>query len=392
MSILLSGCWDSKELTDITITTALGIDKVDDEYKVTAQILNPSEIAGQTATSRPSVNTYTETGDTLIEAIRRLTKRIPRKMYLSHLRIVVFGEEFAREGIAGVLDFLSRDHEMRTDFFFAVVKDDTATDLLEVLTPLEEIPANQIWGVIKTSEEIWAGVTSVNIDTLVSSITSKGKEASITGLKIIGDSEAGSKLSNIERSLPQTRIETYHVGAFQNDKLVDWLTESQTRTINDINGKVQNTVTTIPCGENGDLSLEVLKTNVKKKAKVEGNIPKIAVNINIEANIADVSCSVDLTNPNEITKLEKEHEKDIRKTTEDNVKEIQEMGVDLFGFGDEFKISNFKYWKTVENNWNEVFSNQLEVDAKVDVHIRRTGTTNQSFFEDIEDNMDREEE
>ncbi|KPH74540.1 hypothetical protein AFL42_09965 [Oceanobacillus caeni] len=392
MIIILSGCWDSKELTDISIVTILGIDKEDDKYKVTVQILNPGEIAGDTGTTQPAVNTYTETGNTLIEAIRRLTSIAPRKIYLSHLRIVIFGEEFAREGIGGVLDFLSRDHEMRTDFFFAVAKDYAAEDVLKILTPLEQIPGNNIWGMIKTSEKIWAGVTSVNIDDLVSSITSKGKEASITGLSITDDPEVGSKLTNLEKSLPYTRIETYNEGAFRNDKLVDWLTEAQTRTVNNINGKVQSTVTTIPCGKNGDLSLEVFNTKVEKKAKVKGDTPKMEVNIRVESNIADVSCTVDLTDPNEITKLEKKHEKDIEKTTRDSIKEIQEMGVDLFGFGEKFKMSNFKYWKTVEDEWDEVFSDQLEVDINVDVQIRRTGTTNQSFFEEIEGNMDQEEE
>lgn len=150
VSMILTGCWDSEELTDLSIATGLGIEKADGEYKVTVQILDPGELAGDTVTTRTSVNTYTETGRSLVETIRKLTTSIPRRTYFSHLQIVVFGENYAREGIAEVLDFLSRDHEMRTDFFFTIAKDNTAENLLKVLTPLEKIPANKIWEMIKT--------------------------------------------------------------------------------------------------------------------------------------------------------------------------------------------------------------------------------------------------
>ncbi len=392
MTSLLSGCWDSEELADLSIVTALGIDKEEDKYKVTVQILNPSELAGDTLTTRSPVNSYTETGDTLMEALRRLTTTVPRRMYFSHLRIIILGEEFARDGIAGILDLLSRDHEMRTDFLFAVVKDDSAKNVLEILTPLEKIPANKLWGMIQTSEEVWSGVASVEIDELISAVTSKGKEASITGLQIIGDPEAGSKLPNVENIVPFTMIGAYHEGAFQDDKFVGWLNENQTRMLNNIANKVKSTVITIPCGEKGNLSLEVLNSNTEKKAKVKGNTPTIDVTITKQTNIADVSCVLDLTDSTEITRLQKKVEKDLGKLMEESVKGIQEMGTDIFGFGEEFKKNHFTYWKTVENNWDDVFSNQLEVNIKLDVQIKGTGTTNQSFFNDIQNPMNQKEE
>ena len=45
---------------------------------------------------------------------------------------------------------------------------------------------------------------------------------------------------------------------------------------------------------------------------------------------------VDLTNSDEINKFEKNAEKEIGKGIEDSVKEIQEVGADVFGFGEEF--------------------------------------------------------
>lgn len=214
----------------------------------------------------------------------------------------------------------------------------------------------------------------------------------MTGLILIGDPESGSKLTNVETTEPNTKIRTYHAGVFKNDKLVDWLTENQSRSLNIINDKVNSSMTSIACGNTGYLGLEIINTDAEKKASVKGNTPKIEINIKKETDIADVSCDVNLTDSREISKLEKMIEGTIQTKTEDSVKEIQEMKADLFGFGEEFKKSHFKYWETVESNWEEVFSNQLEVDINIDIHIRGTGTTNQSFIDEIKENIEEEED
>lgn len=46
-TLLLSGCWSKKELTDLAIVAALGIDKNEEgRYVGTLQIINPSNVAG----------------------------------------------------------------------------------------------------------------------------------------------------------------------------------------------------------------------------------------------------------------------------------------------------------------------------------------------------------
>ncbi len=44
---ILSGCWSKKDLNELAIVTAIGIDKMEDGYSVSIQILNPSELAGK---------------------------------------------------------------------------------------------------------------------------------------------------------------------------------------------------------------------------------------------------------------------------------------------------------------------------------------------------------
>ncbi|MGO1528966.1 Ger(x)C family spore germination protein, partial [Senegalia sp. (in: firmicutes)] len=43
---LITGCWDKRELSELSIASAIGIDRVEDEYLVSVQIINPSEVTG----------------------------------------------------------------------------------------------------------------------------------------------------------------------------------------------------------------------------------------------------------------------------------------------------------------------------------------------------------
>ncbi|WP_194841348.1 Ger(x)C family spore germination protein [Salinibacillus xinjiangensis] len=385
LTVLLSGCWDARELSDIAIATALGVDKEGDQILVSAQILNPGEIAGNTISTRTAVSTYQAKGSTFFEAIRKLTTIAPRRIYLAHLRMIILGEEFARGGVADVLDFISRDHEMRTDFNFAIARENTAENVVQVLTPLEKIPANKIFGNLQAAEESWAGVSAVKLDELIASMTSKGKEASVTGLWVIGDPEFGTQLENVEASLSPTEIKTDFIGVFKNDRFVDWLNEEQSKTLNRIKNKVKNTISWVPCDDGGKVAIEVFKTHANVSGSMKKGIPKINVDVKSEANVGDVACALNLTKPKELRKLESKFEKSIEEEMKTSIKKIQEMGTDVFGFGEVIHRASPKEWKKVKGQWNEIFANELEVKVNVKIKIRRTGTINQSFLKEIEE-------
>ena len=53
LSLLLSGCWDNKEVQDINYITALGIDYKDNKYIIYVQMLDFATIAKQES-SKPT--------------------------------------------------------------------------------------------------------------------------------------------------------------------------------------------------------------------------------------------------------------------------------------------------------------------------------------------------
>lgn len=382
--IFVTGCWNRRELNDLAIAVAVGIDKAENHYRLSVQVVDPGEVAAkESGGTRTPVTTYQATGENIFEALRKMTKVAPRKIYLSHLRMLVIDEEVARDGIGKVLDFMSRDHELRTDFFIVVTKDTNAANTLKVMTHLESIPANQMFSSLKTSEKAWAPSVAITLNELIADIVSEGKHPVITSLRIKGDQEIGKTKKNVEEIVSSAQLRYSGLAVFKKDKMIGWLNEEESKGYNYILDNVKSTISIVACPEGGKVSLEVIRSKSEVKGKLVSGKPRMNVNIRIEANVGEVKCFIDLTKAKTITELESAMEKKVQSIIEDTVEKVQkEYKSDIFGFGEVIHRSEPKYWKKVKSEWDRIFVS-LPVHVDVDVKIRYLGTVSNSFLEEM---------
>ena len=54
-TVFFTGCWSSREVNTLGITVCIGIDKAENGYLVTKQIINPRAIAYKATTESPIV-------------------------------------------------------------------------------------------------------------------------------------------------------------------------------------------------------------------------------------------------------------------------------------------------------------------------------------------------
>lgn len=377
---LLSGCWSRRELNELSIATALGFDKTDDGFLVTVQIVNPSEIAGQNVTNRSEIVMYTSKGKSIFEAIRKFTTESPRKIYLAHTRSIVFGEELSREGISLTLDFLSRNHEMRTDSMIVIAKNNTANNLLKIQTDLEKVPANKIYIALETSEKSWAANKVMFLDDLINSLTTEGQHPVLTGVTVEGDVNYGASSANIENVFPKTDHKIDSIGVFKEDKLLGWLTPDQSIGYNYATNNLINAVFALDV-EDGLVTIETTKSDSKIKGQVKNGKPVINLEINTEGNIGELQSNLDITKNQVISKLEKKYSENIKNIVESAIQEAQStFKSDIFGFGDAIHRESPSDWKTLKENWDEEFAN-MKVNVKVNAKINDLGTITKSFQE-----------
>ncbi|WP_339060152.1 hypothetical protein [Tepidibacillus marianensis] len=99
--LLTTGCWNRRELNEIAIVTAVGIDPGTNkgEIKMAFQIVNPSAISGKQGVSNsmtPFIVIHTS-GKTEFEAVRKATKEMSRRLYFSHLQAWIINGELAKK-------------------------------------------------------------------------------------------------------------------------------------------------------------------------------------------------------------------------------------------------------------------------------------------------------
>ncbi|MGG1636265.1 Ger(x)C family spore germination protein [Paenibacillus sp. FSL K6-3182] len=381
--IFVTGCWKGRELNELAIAVALGIDKVGNQYKVSVQVVEPTEVAGKKGGDKTPVTTYQITANTIFEAVRKMTTINPRKIYPSHLRIVVLGESLAKEGIGQALDLLSRDEEIRTDFFIVVSKHTTAENTLKVLTKLETIPAVSLFSTLQTSEKQWAPTTTVTLDQLITTLVSEGRDPVLTGLVILGDEQIGQEKRNMEKVLTPTTLQYSGLAVFKKDKLVGWLNETESKAYNYISDEIKSTVGYVTCPQGGKITFEVIRSKTKVKGSVKDGQPQIDIEIRIEINIGEVQCSIDLLETKNIAEVERLANSKVEGFIDATVKKVQKKyKVDIFGFGDVIHRSNPKEWRKLKKNWDHTFET-MPVNVKVNHKIRHLGTVSNSFLEEM---------
>lgn len=382
---LLTGCWSRREIKELSIASAVGIDKSEEGYLITVQLINPGEISAKATSTRTAVTTYRASGETIFEALRRLTLETPRKVYLAHIRLLIFGEDFAKDGIGKALDLFFRDHEIRTDFYIMVTRKSKAEKLLNILTPVEKISANKIYSSLEMSSKAWAPTKTVQLDELISSLISEGRNPVLTGVFIKGNPEIGMDIRNVEKVDAPTTVQIGNIAAFKNDKLVGWLNEPESKGLNYIEGNVSNTVFNVACSEEEKLTVELTGTKVKVKGKVENEEPKIDIKLWAEANVADVECEIDLSKLKNIYKLEQKVAEKIKKVMEMAVEKSQnDFKSDIFGFGEAIHRADPKAWMELKKDWDKEFED-LEVNINVTAKIRRAGEIKESFQEEVKE-------
>ncbi|WP_152396083.1 Ger(x)C family spore germination protein [Paenibacillus guangzhouensis] len=382
----LSGCWSRRELNDLAIVLALGVDKIGDQFEVSVQVVGPREVSAKGGGGQSSpVVTYHAVGETVIEAIRRMSTITARKTYYSHIRMLILGEKLAKEGIKDALDIMSRDHEFRTDFFVAVAKGTTARNILGFFTPLELVPANKLYNSLETSQKNWAPTLQVHLDELIDSLTSTGTNPTLTGIRIQGDAQMGRLKENSRRIDPPALLEFSGIGVFNKDKLIGWLNESESIGLNYIMDHVKSTINVIRCPQGGKIANEVINSHTKVSGHVVNGEPQIRVKIELEQNVADVGCKLDLTKQQTMHELNQRTSKNVLDRVQKVIRTAQDTyNIDFLGFGDTIRRDQPQLWKKYEQRWDSYFK-RLKVTVNVKVKTRRLGTVSNSFLQEMKE-------
>jgi spore germination protein KC len=368
----LTGCWDRRELNEIGIVMAAGIDK-DEEGKfiLTSQIIRPTSSQKGASNSGNTVVMVTSKGDTLLEAVRNNAKKFDRISFFAHVKIIVISEKVAREGIYDIIDLVSRAPQFRSNIWLIVAKDKKASEVLQIKSGIESIQASYLEGIIK-GKKVNTEISASRVLDIIKKIQGEGINPVTGAFKIITDEnpQVEEKNSSIKKSiiLSETAV-------FNKDKLVGYLNEVETRAFNIVSGNTKTTSIRVPSNSDESKFTSILISKVKSDIKpyiINGNI-SFEINIKVTGDIFEVQDKTDVLKQEELNKLNDKFSKVIEKDINRCIYKTQnELKTDILGFG---STLNRKYpgeWKKIKEQWNTIFVD-IPYTINVDTTIKDTG-------------------
>jgi len=389
-TVLISGCWGKKELTDIAFIIAVGLDKAEDgDYIASFQIVNPGNVAGsaQSGGQGLPVAVYKTKGKDLVSLAKLGSKRVSRRLYFAHTNLVVIGEELAKEGMLDLFDALERDKEFRITTSIVIARNGTAEDLLKILTPIDKIPANKIIKTILFTEKTIGENIDVNVNDVITGFVSPGREPVINGFSIYGDKNIGGTMTNLSSTEPSAYLGANGLGYIKNGKLVDWVTGDNAKTVGFIQNKTRSTSVQIPWkGKENAIVYSIQNQHTDSKPSLQNGKPSITVNIQSEGIIAQADLPIDLTDPLVLNKLNQQLETAIEEKVLQGIKRAQKDRYDVFGFGEMFYRKYPRMWNDMKKNWNDAGFKNLQIKVKAKVYIRRSELRNKPFLSNMDNN------
>ncbi|MBT2287642.1 Ger(x)C family spore germination protein [Paenibacillus albidus] len=363
---LTTACWDRKEMDDLALVIASGLDLTDDgQLEITLQIALPTGIptAVQGGVKKKSVIVISGKGNNSSEVVAKLQQQLSRVIYFGHRGVIVFGEQFARHGINQVLDTFTRLPESRYNSYVVTAYKTTAKEILNSPYELELIPGIGI-------TKIQSGKLNfpIKIDEFTNALSSQGRAPVTAAIKVI-HKDTNKETISIENAAVYHGNKLTGYLSSQELKLLRWWT-GQTR-------QMRYTVQLEPEDEQykGTVGVELLQGGMNIHSVMKNGIPQVRVSLHASVRVLDNNSKLDLSKINNMKRAETLVSKQVENEAENMLAHVQrQLKSDILGIGEEIHIEHPYVWKKLQEQWNDIYP-IVPVNVRVDIKIKRTGKT-----------------
>ena len=376
ISILLTGCYDYKEINSISIASATEITKENGEYITTIQAINPQAPDKTTVTQAPFV-IYSEKGKTLQEAYRKISLKSSRFLYSSHLQLLIINEELAKEDITEIIDFYIRNPAIRTEFYVVIGKD---KNILKIITPIDEISSSSIKESIETNAKYLGSISKVTFNEFVNMTKNPNLEIVLPSIELIEKEKKteGEKIENTENTTPKNYYKLTGLAYFKNNKLKGYLSTEESKNYNIITNNIKNTIITYECQKNKYLTTEI--TSSKSKIKIDNN--NIYILVNLTGNINESLCNYQLKKEETINKIEHDLSTHLEKELTNNINKMKnEYNIDAYGFLDNIYKHDYTTYKKIKNSWYQDIYKNYKINVSVNIDLVEKGNAMEEINE-----------
>ena len=354
----LTGCsavlTNYHEVSSLQIVQTLGIDNYEDGVVISISTGSTDE-ADPTIISHPGA-TITTAMDLLQEYSTK------ENLFFAHTSHIALGQKTAEDGIAYILDYVTRAIQMRTVIPMYVVKDGTAKELVtgtgdgtyditDVLQSFERNVELRSENHVYTTGEIAQSLVE-NGAALMSAVSCEETEDVIFsgggGLAAIPDGFA----------------------VIKGDRLIGFLNPDMARSVSLLLGKVRGGYTIVEDSEGDKVTLDIKSGETKFKAVYadDGSIEKITVNTRIDTGVSEMKVPATLTDKDYLSQLEQTKQAQTAELIKQVLEYSRDERADFLGLGKILRSQNPVGFANIPGGWNEALGSAVfEISVTVDI-------------------------
>lgn len=402
ISTILTGCYDAVEIDDEVYALVIGVDKgATNKLQLTIQYptyksSGASQGGGMSSAGgkgNPNAleggNVHTIEASTILEGIEMYGMAVSRRVSLLHAKMLVFSEEFAREGVGDYLAPIARYRETRRTMLVGVVRGKAEDFIKENTSDIGDSLSKSIELMITQSKNT-SFFPEVRFNDFYKNMLSPYESAiaeyiGINEFNKIPEMEKPNEAPiNIDEgfipgNLPRknvTKREYAGTAVFSGDKMVGYLDSYETRYYLMVMGKYKRGILTINDKHKPGYAIPVdirLGRGPKVKGHFENGKPIIDIKLNIEADIGAIQSRINYEKADMIEDLNSQISTQIENGIRNTIEKAQkDLKADIFGFGHKMVdyFSTIQEWE--QYNWFPRFP-EATVNVNVSVNVRRTG-------------------
>ena len=324
--ILCTGCYDYNELNEIAIISGVGIDKLNNEYVVTYEVVN-TEASKESSNDIKKYNVKGN-GASLSEAFNNVNETLAKKAYFEQIKVMVITKNV---NILDISDYLFRNEKINTNFYLVLCNDiDEIFNFTSVNEPNNSIA---IYNLLKQND--YANITNLfdlKINTLI-----EGYDISLPLITL--DNELSLKT----------------IGIYNNNKFIRYLNDNEYRIYKYLNNKKDILI------NSNDNSIEIY--NSKLNYTLENN--SITLKYEAKAKINSLNKSYDLRDINSYNELSNEFTAVTENEITNFIKQLQIDNSDILNILNKYKL---KYPDS------SITFKDLTINYDINVKVNKVGT------------------
>lgn len=365
---LVSGCWDRREVNDMAIVIAMAMDKEGDgRYRLSIQVPLVSSLGAQSGggggtSGDKSYYVDSAVGRTIREANGFIQARMSREIYYSHHRMIVIGEELAKDGMSEVLDIVTRFPENRLTAYIVMTKG-KGIELLTAQPQFERFSGEAMRELVKMG-----GIT-VTLKDVAQMLSTPGLDAILPVLAAV-DSHPKGKSKEVEAT---------GVGLFRNDKLVAIAKPKELIGLRLFQRDFTPFAVVLPLNKKERLTISLSKGRAKIKPEIRKGRIHYKIDLFASAVVVENISNLDLEKEKNIRMLQVKLDEQIKSGVKHMMQTIQHYRSDFIGLGIALSRNYPREWRErYRARWNEELP-KITYEIRTKVNMANIGQTTKNI-------------